>query len=555
MNYENLEQPVVRSIRKFLRGAPKDLTDEKGLAKHLVSEEYAVVALPEYRDPDEAETIEESIHNTVLVNLITQFSSCQIWVVKMGPELSDMEACARLSLCFFPVNQITESEIRNVAETAQASLEFLFANCYSVEAFFQQDATYTCSIYGERGRIYPNNLSVSTFLKYASIDSIQEQISKIRGSLDYSCMPNPCLENYYSGSEGCEDYVLDKLDKGSVGLVVGPSGVGKTWVLLDLALSVASGLPALDGLFDTGTPGMSAMFLMEDSRNQIETRFGNLITRRDINQPSTPMLTRTEINRTGLRGWKERRDFIYEHLLALQKERRSDDIVFSPPLRLIVIDPLKEILSGSENDDVATMETMDWIRWIAAKFNCAVMVGHHTSETAQRKHYGSSGGLSQMAVRGHGNITGSARWILNISPVRQKLGEGDISVWTSKVSNGAPMASLVNLQMVNDEGESCLEGQLAAGFSKVPEREVSLSRGKPSVWEVRDKVLASIKEDAGDLTREDTVILVKSKTGFPRAQVRKALDELIQSGKLLREKSGRKWLLALPDSNLAKQAS
>ena len=75
MNYENLEQPVVRSIRKFLRGAPKDLTDEKGLAKHLVSEEYAVVALPEYRDPDEAETIEESIRNTVLVNLIKQLSS------------------------------------------------------------------------------------------------------------------------------------------------------------------------------------------------------------------------------------------------------------------------------------------------------------------------------------------------------------------------------------------------------------------------------------------------------------------------------------------------
>lgn len=363
------------------------------------------------------------------------------------------------------------------------------------------------------------------------------QLHEIYGP-DYNLtLKNPTLRYRHATSEQEPQPVLDSLRKGDLGLVVGPSGIGKTWALLELGLSVSGGTDAFHNTFQAPSFGTAAAFFMEDDYEMIEERT-QAIKARD-NLPELPFATVCRDTFTRMRGNspREKQKIIENGLEAINKS-------LPIPLKLIIIDPLKEIIEGSENNDSDVIEAMNWLRFLAGKYNCAVLVGHHTSEASQRQLYGAGGGLDQMAVRGHSSISGSSRWTLNLSPASKKITEPRVLFKTTKASYGPVMHTPIIMQLGNQEGTPLKDKEQPAGFILAPEP-ITIAPPKPKPEDELNSILLAIQGIPHPMVKDDTERKAREATGLSRSTVRQHLNTLIDRGSIELIKDGRKRLLAV----------
>ena len=68
------------------------------------------------------------------------------------------------------------------------------------------------------------------------------------------------------------EYLIDGLPLGVVGLIVASGGVGKSFFTIDLALSVASNVPAAGGLYSVQSMGHVLLIAGEDDKDEIHRR-------------------------------------------------------------------------------------------------------------------------------------------------------------------------------------------------------------------------------------------------------------------------------------------
>jgi RecA-family ATPase len=119
----------------------------------------------------------------------------------------------------------------------------------------------------------------------------------------------------------------------AVGVIGGSPKVGKSWLGLDLAVSVASGTPCL-GRFTVETPGPAMVYLAEDSLPQLRDRVAQLCQHRGL---SLSGLDLHVVTAPSLRLDLERDQLALDHTLqALQP-------------RLLVLDPLVRLHRLDEN--------------------------------------------------------------------------------------------------------------------------------------------------------------------------------------------------------------
>ena len=119
----------------------------------------------------------------------------------------------------------------------------------------------------------------------------------------------------------------------AVGLIGGGPKVGKTWLGLDLAISVSSGTPALD-LFAVEHPGPALVYLAEDSLPAIRARVAGICAHRSIDFQSLPLHIVTV---PGLR------------LDCAADRARLDHAVAELQPRLLLLDPLVRLHRADEN--------------------------------------------------------------------------------------------------------------------------------------------------------------------------------------------------------------
>jgi AAA domain len=152
--------------------------------------------------------------------------------------------------------------------------------------------------------------------------------------------------------------------RSAIGLIGGAPKCCKTWLGLDMAVSVATGTKAL-GHFETKAPGKALVFLAEDALPQVRSRIEALCRHRnkDIGLLDLYVITAPVL----------RLD------LAADQERLAQAVDQLRP-RLLLLDPLVRLHRLDENSAAEISGLLGYIRDLQRRFDVAIVLVHHASK-------------------------------------------------------------------------------------------------------------------------------------------------------------------------------
>jgi len=186
----------------------------------------------------------------------------------------------------------------------------------------------------------------------------------------------------------------------SVGFVAGSPKSCKSWLGLDLALSVATGTPCL-GRFDVQQPGTALVYLAEDALGGVRDRVASLAAARGLDLERLDLHV---ITAAGLR-------------LDLQRDReRLEGTLNDLRPRVLVLDPLVRLHRLDENSAAEISGLLGYLREINRHHHLAILLVHHMSKKAHA-HVG-------QALRGSGDLhawSDSSCYLLRQANNRLKL--------------------------------------------------------------------------------------------------------------------------------------
>lgn len=166
----------------------------------------------------------------------------------------------------------------------------------------------------------------------------------------------------------------------AVGLIGGPPKCAKTWLALDLALSVASNTPCL-GALQVESPGVALLYLAEDSLQNVRARVEGLCEHRGLN------LRRVELHLITAPSLRLDLDQDKQQLAATVEKFRP---------RLLLLDPFVRLHRSDENDSGAISAILADLRTLQRRFDVAVVLVHHARKNGR--------GPQGYALRGSGDL-------------------------------------------------------------------------------------------------------------------------------------------------------
>jgi len=183
-------------------------------------------------------------------------------------------------------------------------------------------------------------------------------------------IPTVRIGDITSGGKYSENWLIEEIwSARAVGLLGGPPKIFKTWIAVDLALSVASGTKFLER-FEVKEPGPVVFFGAEDPKELLKERF----------------LAGAEV-----------RGLIFESLeiylldvAVLRLDQAKDQLRLAQTLRqlrprLLILDPLVRMHRLDENSATEISGLLSYIRALEREYEVAILIVHHT-----RKEIGSS---------------------------------------------------------------------------------------------------------------------------------------------------------------------
>lgn len=235
------------------------------------------------------------------------------------------------------------------------------------------------------------------------------------------------------GGEGVSWLVEDWLPDKSITFLVSPPESYKTWMLLDLAVSVSAGVPFL-GRYNVNTPGPTMIIQQEDSHSGLTDRLA-LIAEQKLNAlpnldgdtwtvpaiPDIPIFVHPD------------RQLRFGNKRVL--EELEQQIATIKP-RVIMIDPLYSTTDSTDNYMADLANRMMVLKTWRDKYGCSFVIAHHSKKnldpdsTAREDSWG-----SQFL-----NAFLEAGWQVRRNP---RLGQNEIVVRRhSKVMGNQPPISL-----------------------------------------------------------------------------------------------------------------
>lgn len=215
-------------------------------------------------------------------------------------------------------------------------------------------------------------------------------------------------------------WLVDGLwSQAAVGIIGGPPKAAKSWMALDMAVSVASNTPCLD-TFDVLEPGRALLFMAEDADAAVRARVAGICCHRglDIRGLDLHIITATSL----------RLD------LARDRSRLSDVVAHLAP-RLLILDPFVRLHRGDENDAGHISGLLAYLRELQREHHLAVAVVHHT-----RKNGG--GAVLGQTLRGSGDFHA---WVDSSLYLRRKRDSLSIE------HRSAPAPDPLQLALVGDD--------------------------------------------------------------------------------------------------------
>lgn len=200
------------------------------------------------------------------------------------------------------------------------------------------------------------------------------------------------------------DFVLPGLQAGDVGMLPAPGATGKTFLMLQLAMSIATGTSFAE-VWQAPRKGKVVFLTAEDKRDVLHSRLyymrppmewkDDLIANMDVTTlaGSIPRLLTVGKNRVPERGeW-------FEDMLSLATD-----------CRLLIVDPLSRFHNCDENDASHMTMMVQTFEEIAAQTGAAIIFTHHSNKGGQQ--HGAGG--NQSSARGSSALTDGVRWQMNM---------------------------------------------------------------------------------------------------------------------------------------------
>jgi len=211
----------------------------------------------------------------------------------------------------------------------------------------------------------------------------------------------------------------------SVGVIGGAPKCTKTWLGLDMALSVATGTACL-GKYTVPEPGPVLVFLAEDALLTVRERIEGMARHRGLD------LAQVEIH------------VITAPVLRLDRDRdrtRLCETVKRVRPRLLVLDPLVRLHGIDENNAGEVAELLAYFRSLQRQFDLSVVLVHHTRKNA-------AGGVAAgQGLRGSGDIHAFGDSNLYLRRTRDRL-------VLSSEHRAAPASAPVYLELVATDAKT-----------------------------------------------------------------------------------------------------
>ena len=210
----------------------------------------------------------------------------------------------------------------------------------------------------------------------------------------------------------------------SVGVIGGAPKCAKTWLGLDLALSVATGTPCL-GRYAVPAPGPVLVYLAEDALPVVRQRVAGMARHRGLD------LAAVEIHVITAAALRLDQDPHRTRLFETARRLRP---------RLLLLDPLVRLHGVDENHATEVAGLLSYFRSLQRRLDLSVVLVHHTRKNA-------TAGAPGQGLRGSGDIHafGDSNLYLRRSGPRLVL---------SSEHRAAPAAPPVTLELVATDAES-----------------------------------------------------------------------------------------------------
>lgn len=182
-----------------------------------------------------------------------------------------------------------------------------------------------------------------------------------------------------------------------VGIIGGAPKCGKSWLGLDLAVSVASATPCLDS-FPVSACGGVLLYMAEDDSAVVRQRLAGICAHRGLDLAGLPIgvITASSVRLDLPRDQHRLRETVRRH---------------AP--RLLLLDPFVRLHRVNENQAGDVSAILGYLRELQRAYDLALVVVHHA-----RKNGGPTGGQS---LRGSGDFFAWVDTALSLRRHRQQL--------------------------------------------------------------------------------------------------------------------------------------
>jgi hypothetical protein len=178
-------------------------------------------------------------------------------------------------------------------------------------------------------------------------------------------------------------WLIDQLwGASAVGVIGGAPKCSKTWLALDMSLSVATGTACL-GRYEVPLPGPVLIYLAEDALAIVRERVEGIARHRGLDLDSIPI------------------HVITAPVLRLDREPHRTQLLETARQlrpRLLLLDPLVRLHGIDENHAGEVAELLAYFRSLQRELDLSVVLVHHTRKNA------AGGAASGVGLRGSSDI-------------------------------------------------------------------------------------------------------------------------------------------------------
>lgn len=166
-------------------------------------------------------------------------------------------------------------------------------------------------------------------------------------------------------------WILPGLRAGQVGVVAAPGGTGKSFFLMQLAISVATGYELITGIAPKHA-GPVRLLNFEDDDIDTSNRGIDILNEFGIDDDLTERLYLHP-----LAGY--RLDLVTREG-SVDQEAVKWLLAQADGMRLLIIDPLSHITSSDENDNALRTLLVQTLKHVGREKQCGILIAHHTNK-------------------------------------------------------------------------------------------------------------------------------------------------------------------------------